>query len=394
MPNTDALFYMTLITGAVIGVLSFRQMKLKSQRQERVIKELQEMVAVQQRQSTTERSELNVILSSMVEGVLVIGRDDKIQYISPNVSDMFDFRSKALTAKSYWEVIPHGQIISAIKETLQSSKAVSREIVLFQQTDIVFNIQVSPVINDGLLMGAVAVFHDITELKKLLKMRSEFVANVSHELKTPLTSIKGYVETLREAGGLDDKASVQKFLGVIEKQTLRLEDLVKDLLTLSAIETKEVVMDLQSCDMKAIIDNVVNILKPSTKQNVIVLAPSNILKVRVDRNRMEQVFINLLENAIKFTPSQGTIEISVIDQNPYIRVDVKDSGIGIAPEHLPRLFERFYRVDKARSTELGSTGLGLAIVKHIVQAHQGRVEVQSKPEQGSTFSVFLPAFKN
>ncbi len=386
-----------LVAGIVLSIFLLRRAAKQSAAQQRVIKDLREQIDLQRRQSTTERSELNVILSSMVEGVLVIGRDEKIQYISPNVSEMFDFRSKAVTAKPYWEVIPHGQIISAIKEAILSSSAVSREITLFQQEDVYFNLQISPVTSDRKMMGAVVVFHDISELKKLLKMRSEFVANVSHELKTPLTSIKGYVETLSEPGALEDRVTAQKFLKVIRKQTLRLESLVKDLLTLSAIESKEVSMDLQSCEMAAIIHSTLNILRnpiEAAKHKMVVNIPGNLPKVFVDRHRVEQVMVNLLDNAIKFTPAGGTIVIAASEQKPYIKVEVKDSGIGITSDHLPRLFERFYRVDKSRSTDLGGTGLGLAIVKHIVLAHQGKVDVQSKPGVGTTFSVYLPIYKS
>ena len=397
MPDYNVFLVIFLCIGAFAVAFFLKRSKEQQRAQERIIKELREQIDLQRRQSTNERSELNVILSSMVEGVLVIGRDEKIQYISPNVSAMFDFRSKEVTAKPYWEVIPHGQIITAIKEAMSALLAVSREITIFQQEDVYFNIQVSPVINAKQLMGAVAVFHDISELKRLLRMRSEFVANVSHELKTPLTSIKGYVETLSEKGALEDRVTTQKFLKVIQKQTLRLEALVKDLLTLSAIESKEVSMDLLSCDIDGIIQNALNVLKApldASRHNVALNIPVNLPKVRVDRHRIEQVMINLLDNAIKFTPSGGNITIVADLQVPFVKVVVRDSGIGITAEHLPRLFERFYRVDKSRSSDLGGTGLGLAIVKHIVLAHQGKVEVQSKPGAGTTFTIYLPASKN
>lgn len=388
--------YAAIVIVIFFGVFIFRRLYQKTLSKDRDIKNLHDQINHLIKQSSAERSELNVILSSMVEGVLVIGKDEKIQYISPNVSDMFDFRSKELTAKPYWEVIPHGQIVQAIKETLNFNVAVSREIVLLQQQDIYFNLQISPVLNEKKLMGAVAVFHDITELKKLLRMRSEFVANVSHELKTPLTSIKGYVETLNEHGGLDDTATTQKFLNIIHKQTLRLESLVKDLLTISAIESKEVAMDFQMCDFSILMQNVMHVIKASLEKSnhkIILNLPKDLPKVFVDRNRMEQVFINLVDNAIKFTATGKNIEVNAEVQGIYIKIDVKDAGMGIPPEHLPRLFERFYRVDKSRSMELGGTGLGLAIVKHIVMAHQGRIDVKSKLGEGSTFTVFLPIHK-
>ncbi len=397
MPDANVILKAAGAAGALLLLYYFRRQREKCRSLERANAELQEKISRQDSRSSAERSELNVILSSMVEGVLVIGRDEKIQYISPNLSAMFDFRSKEVTARPYWEMIPHAQVISAIKESIASAGAISREITLFQVEDVVFNIQVSPVLNNGALMGAVVVFHDISALKKLLKMRSEFVANVSHELKTPLTSIKGYVETLSEPGGMDDKETIQKFLKVIHKQTLRLEALVKDLLTISSIESKEVAMDLQPCDVAALVNNTVNSLKnviDAARHKVVLNIAPQLPMIIVDRSRMEQVLVNLLENAVKFAPAGGTIEIAVKEQEPYVAISVTDSGIGIAPEHLPRLFERFYRVDKSRSSELGGTGLGLAIVKHIVLAHQGRVDVKSKPGSGTTFTIFLPVSKN
>jgi len=397
MPNTITLLIILLIVETCFFIFLLRRLNLKNTQQEKELKQCQLQTTITQRRLAFDKNELNAILSSLVEGVLVIASNDSIQYISPNLSDMFDFRSKKVTDKAYWEVIGRNQIIGAIKESLTGQCAVSREIMILGAKDIVFHLQISPVMQSGKLMSVVAIFHDITELKRLIKMRSEFVANVSHELKTPLTSIKGYVETLAEPGALEDKETVSKFFKIIHKQTLRLEALVKDLLTLSAIESKEVAMDMQPCDLATIAHSVVNVLKAqiqNAQQKVTLNIPSNLGQVILDRNQIEQVLINLVDNAVKFTPKGGSIEISVVDQNPYIRVDVKDSGIGIEPQHLPRLFERFYRVDKSRSTELGGTGLGLAIVKHIVLAHQGKVEVQSKAGVGSTFSVFLPLRKS
>jgi two-component system phosphate regulon sensor histidine kinase PhoR len=396
MPDPHIFLYAAVVIAVCFGIFIFRRLYQQTRFKDRDIRDLHDQINQLIKQSSAERSELNVILSSMVEGVLVIGKDDKIQYISPNVLDMFDFRSKELTAKPYWEVIPHGQIVQAIKETLNFNVAVSREITILQQQDIYFNLQISPVLNDKKLMGAVAVFHDITELKKLLRMRSEFVANVSHELKTPLTSIKGYVETLTEEGGLKDVAMTHKFLNIIHKQTMRLESLVKDLLTISAIESKEVAMDFHMGDLSMLMQSVMHVMKASLEKSnhkIIVNVPNDLPKVFVDRNRMEQVLINLIDNAIKFTPAGKNIEVQAAVQGIYIKLDVKDAGMGIPPEHLSRLFERFYRVDKSRSIELGGTGLGLAIVKHIVLAHHGRIDVTSKLGEGSTFTVFLPIHK-
>ncbi len=363
------------------------------QHKDRALQDLTAELSLQKQQSFHEKNELNAILSSMVEGVLVIGRDEKILYVSPNASSMFQMRSKDVALKPYWEVIPHQQINQSIKEALQHKRAVNKEIYLLGAQDNFFSLQISPVVQQGQLTSAVAVFHDITELKRLLKMRTEFVANVSHELKTPLTSIKGFVETLQEEGGARD---ARRFLDIIHKQTLRLEMLVNDLLTISAIESREAKMDLAPQDIAAVVHAVLAMNKKAieaAKHQVMVNIPDHIPAILADRNHLEQVFINLLDNAVKFTPAGGRIQIKAVVEPPFVRIDVQDSGIGIAQEHLSRVFERFYRVDKARSTETGGTGLGLAIVKHIVQAHQGKVEVHSTPDKGTVFSIFLPPAK-
>ena len=223
-------------------------------------------------------------------------------------------------------------------------------------------------------------------------MRSEFVANASHELKTPLTTIKGFVETLKE-GAINDPEKAGKFLEIIEKHANRLEQLVNDLLSLSAIESKEVDFKFEPTPIGTVIETVKNFSKELIEKRghkITVTIEPGLPAVFIDRHRMEQVFLNLLDNAIKFTPQEGSIAISAKKEDGFIRVDFKDNGVGIDAGHLPRIFERFYRVDKGRSRDMGGTGLGLSIVKHIVLAHHGKVSVSSQLEKGSTFSVFLP----
>ncbi len=347
-------------------------------------------------QSFHDKDELQAILSSMVEGVIVVRHDGRIIYVSPNASQMLQMRSKEVVDKLYWEAIRHQQINACLKDALEGQKAVNKEVVFMGAEDAFFSMQISPVVKEGKLSSVAAVFHDITELKKLLRLRSEFVANVSHELKTPLTSIKGFVETLRDEGGIEDGVNARKFLEIIHKQTERLEMLVADLLTLSSIESREAKMELVRQDLASIIQAVLVMEKKSIDRvghEIVLELPASLPSIYVDRDRMEQVFINLLDNAVKFTQPKGRIVIRAIAQERFVRVDVEDNGSGIAPEHVNRVFERFYRADKVRTGGSGGTGLGLAIVKHIMQAHQGRVEVHSKPGSGSTFSIFIPFIK-
>jgi two-component system phosphate regulon sensor histidine kinase PhoR len=242
------------------------------------------------------------------------------------------------------------------------------------------------------MTGAIAVFHDISRLKELEKIRQDFVANVSHELRTPLTTIKGYTETLLD-GAFKEPVAPQ-FIQVIKRHADRLTKIVEDLLMLSKIESKEFQMKLEAISVRDLIDDVIDFVKgPSEKKRISVSRNeiSSSLSLEADRNYLEQVLINLLDNAIKYTPEGGRITISAIGKDQReIQFSIEDNGIGIPREDIPRIFERFYRVDKGRSQELGGTGLGLSIVKHIVQAHGGRVWVESQLEKGSTFHFTLP----
>jgi len=343
--------------------------------------------------SWVDRENFETILSSMVEGVIVINSKGKIEHASPNFCQLLELRSKETQDKLYWEVIWNQEINDSLKEALLHKRAVRKEINIIGPQESFFSMQISPVMDRGeKLLSLIAVFHDITELKKLEKIRAEFVANVSHELKTPLTAIKGFVETLKTSA-MDDPVALVRFLDIIDKQAQRLENLVNDLLILSSIEFKEVKMEFMAESLKKIVNAVLALQKKVIEDkghHVSVDIPDDLPKVLVDRQRMEQVFLNLLDNAVKFTAPGGRISIKAQWDKPYVRVEVKDNGVGIPAEHLARVFERFYRVDRARSREAGGTGLGLAIVSQIITAHQGKIEVESSPEQGSTFRIFLP----
>jgi len=236
------------------------------------------------------------------------------------------------------------------------------------------------------------VFHDITELKRLERIRQDFVANVSHELRTPLTTIRGYVEALQD-DSLENGVQAKQFLQIIERHTQRMEKIVSDLLLLSEIESPERMMRKDPVHIEELISSVVDALRPmaeSKQQTVQMEVASGLPPLRADSQKIHQVITNLLHNAICYTPEKGNIFIEAKAVEKGTQVSVSDNGIGIPPEDIPRIFERFYRVDKGRSRDLGGTGLGLSIVKHIVEAHGGRVGVESKPGQGSRFSIFLP----
>lgn len=235
--------------------------------------------------------------------------------------------------------------------------------------------------------------HDISELKRLEQVRKDFVANVSHELRTPLATIKSFAETLT-SGAIEDKENRVEFVNVIENSADRMTLLVDDLLQLSALESGKMPPNFEPLSLMKVATEVTASLQPlaGKKQIVLRLEPfRDIADVRADRNQLKQVFTNLLDNAIKFSGENGTVRIWAEAKNRGVCVLIQDTGIGIPPEDLPRIFERFYRVDKARSREAGGTGLGLAIVKHIIELHGGSVSVESQPSAGSTFRITLPA---
>lgn len=232
----------------------------------------------------------------------------------------------------------------------------------------------------------------IENLKKMDRVRTDFVANVSHELKTPLTLIKGYTETLEDRV-IDDKERAQKFISIIKDHTNRLENIINDLLSLSELELSKNSIDKTNLDLKSLIDEVAMGFGHALDVKKLTLSigsQGKDFKIPADKDKIEQVFVNLIDNAIKYTKDSGKIEISLLEQQNSITVTVEDNGIGIAAEHLDRVFERFYRVDKARSRELGGTGLGLGIAKHIVQAHNGTIKIESQIEKGTRVLVTLP----
>ncbi|MBF0386367.1 MAG: PAS domain-containing protein [Candidatus Omnitrophica bacterium] len=342
-----------------------------------------------------EKEEVRAVITSMSEGVLVIGADKRILHASHPVIRMLDLRAGNPYGRFYWEVLRQEEVVAVIESALQSRVTISRELVSLTE-GASFSMHAAPVFAAAeRLHSVVVIFHDISAIKKFDRMRAEFVANVSHELKTPLTSIKGFAETLK-SGGIDDPAVAVRFLGIIETQALRLEKLVSDILFLSAIEAQESAGELparEPVSLATIIDDVLEAQRGQIQARghaLTRLIPNNTPQVQGDRIQLEQVFSNLISNAIKFTPPNGTITIEAVEEKGQVRIDIKDTGIGIPPEHTGRLFERFYRVDKARSQEMGGTGLGLAIVKHIVALHGGSVSVKSTPSVGTVFSVFLP----
>ena len=339
----------------------------------------------------TQNQKLGAIFNSMIEGVMVIDKAGHIVSVNPTVEKIFGVQKNDVEGKVFLEAIRNNDIAEIINVIFTAGKPVSKEITLIYPVRRIFEVNATPIFDNEAINGCLAVIHDITEIRRLETVRQDFVANVSHELKTPLTSIKGFVETLLE-GALDDKENNRNFLKIIQDHSERLDSLVNDLLSLSHLESKEITLKKTSFNLKQQVEGVISGFRSQLKKKDIEIKNELPLGISVvaDKNRLEQVVTNLIDNAIKFNKEKGSVRIHSEEINGKVKITVEDSGIGIPEKDIPRIFERFYRADKARSRELGGTGLGLSIVKHIVELHGGSVGVESTEGFGSKFWFSLP----
>ncbi len=342
----------------------------------------------------SQRQELETVLSSMQEGVIAVDKEKRVISVNRATARWFGSDPAKFQERSIEEVIRNQKLLQFIHRAHESENLLEDDIQVFQHGERTLNVRSSP-LRDSMQMriGTLVVFNDVTQLRRLENMRRDFVANVSHEIKTPLTAIKGFVETLNQ-GIVDSPEEAGRFLGIIDRHVNRLNSIIEDLLTLSRIEQEDgaKAIALESGNLKTVIQAAIHICrtKAEDKQVDISLSCENDLTAEMDVTLLEQAVVNLLDNAIKYSDPGGTVTVEVYQDDSEILLSVRDQGIGIAAKHQPRLFERFYRVDKARSRNLGGTGLGLAIVKHIVQAHGGTVTAESTLGKGSTFTIHLP----
>ncbi|MBC1608400.1 cell wall metabolism sensor histidine kinase WalK [Listeria welshimeri] len=335
---------------------------------------------------------LNAIVQNLVSGVMLINVDKQV--IMTNRTMYQILGESEITGKPFYEVIKSFALSQLIETTFETKTMQQKEIILYFPREMILDASVSPILaEDGEITGIILLLHDITQIRHLENVRSEFVTNVSHELKTPVTALKGFAETLLD-GAMYDEILLKKFLTIIKEESDRLHRLIMDILALSRIEQNPVTENIELVDVDEVIEQSARtIFEMATGKNIHVSVPKkNITPVIIetDRDKIQQILINLLSNAINYTPLDGKVEVKLIEHEAEVIIEVTDNGIGIPAKDIDRVFERFYRVDKARSRHSGGTGLGLSIVKHLVENCGGRIEVESQEEIGSTFRVTLP----
>ncbi|MGD2149277.1 MAG: ATP-binding protein [Desulfobacterales bacterium] len=342
-----------------------------------------------------QRNELEAILSSMEEGVIAFDMDERIISINQSAARIFETIPEEMLNRSIQEVIRNPELQQFVTQALSSTDNLEGDITLYHKGErIIYLHSTSLLGSSGDQIGILVVMNDVTQVRRLENIRRDFAANVSHEIKTPLTAIKGFVETLRH-GSVKKPEEIERFLSIIEKHVNRLTAILEDLISLSRIEQddEKQAIKLQKRPLKNVLQTAIGSCREKADLKHITIdsvCEDNMLAM-IDSPLLEQAIANLLDNAIKYSNEGSSIHVSACQKDDSIIISVQDHGIGISKEHIPRLFERFYRVDKARSRKLGGTGLGLAIVKHITQAHGGYATAESSPGKGSTFSLHLPA---
>ena len=347
-----------------------------------------------------EREKLAAVFASMTEGVVILNRENRIELANKSIGDILSNKYIDITGKTLMETFRSVELQNAFDLYRSGSRPVAQEIFLGNDNQIALNINIAPI--NGLPEEepkTIVTFHNVTQLRKLERVRADFVANVTHEIKTPLTAILGFVQTLQE-GAIRDKTQAARFLEIIAANALRLNRLVDDLLTLSNIELGATRLHLEKMNVRDTILQAIAVIEGQAKAKGLAIRqdfPDDVPSLLADADGLLQILLNVLDNAVKFTPA-GSIAVAVrvdeikggLETSPYMAITIADSGIGIPRQELPRLGERFYRVDKMRSRELGGTGLGLSIVKHLLKVHGGWMELESQPGTGTTVKLLFP----
>lgn len=353
-----------------------------------LVDELQSQI----RQASEEKSKLMTAFASMTEGVLILDAEDKIEFINPAFSNMLSDQYGDVIGKTLMEAFRDADLQKAFLKFKEAHATISEEVNLGSVEPVTLNVSICSVHNYPGEEKAMLVFHDVTRLKKLGKVRVDFVANVTHEIRTPLTAIIGYLETI-QAGAASSNEDLKRFIDISLKQAGRLNRLVEDLLVISQVELGEIRFNFEEVTIRDAFEGAILLIEAKAgikKINIHNNIQENLSCVRADRDRLTQILLNVLDNAVKFTPEGGIVFIEAEQKDGHTALTIRDTGIGVPKEEINRLGERFYRVDRSRSRDLGGTGLGLSIVKHLMIAQGGRIEIESQLGCGTKVSLYFP----
>jgi len=339
-----------------------------------------------------EKSKLMTAITSINEGVLILNEEEKIEFVSPTMANILSREYDNVYGKTLLEALRNLELQDLYNKFKQHQETATGEITLGTTDTIIMKVSISSFHGSDETDKAMIVFHDITRLKKLEMIRTDFIANVTHEIRTPLTAIIGYLETIK-SGNVKKPEDINNFVGIVLNQAERLNRLVEDLMTISKIELGEINFKYEDVKIPEVLDGAISLMEKKAAEKRIEIInnlPEKISSINGDKDRLMQIFVNLLDNAVKFNQDDGTVTINATEEKDDVIINIVDTGAGIPKEEIQRLGERFYRVDKTRSRDLGGTGLGLSIVKHLMIAHSGRMEIKSAMGQGATVSLYFP----
>lgn len=336
--------------------------------------------------------ELESIVDSMTNGLVAVDNDLRIVLINPVAYKLFAiYEEQDIKGSKIVQHIRNIEINKILQETIKTNKYLECDVTI---GNMVLHVSTCPIRSKlkNSNSGGIVFIQDITKIRKLEQLRTEFVSNVTHELKTPMTSIRGFIETLKN-GAINDQKVAGRFLEIIDIEADRLYALIEDILYLSEIESKQKDTNLENIGISGLVNEVFEVLQPLAVEKGISLqyGSQDEVFIKANRNRMKQLFLNLIDNGIKYNKPNGSVNITTVQEKGKVVISVKDTGIGIPAEHLTRIFERFYRIDKGRSRDMGGTGLGISIVKHIVQLYDGNIRVNSEVDKGTEFIIELPS---
>ncbi|SMB92194.1 two-component system, OmpR family, phosphate regulon sensor histidine kinase PhoR [Desulfonispora thiosulfatigenes DSM 11270] len=340
---------------------------------------------------TSSKNRIEAILNNISSGVLVINKEGIVQELNPQVEKIFGVNKEKIIGENFQKIIRNYDFQESIEKTVSEKVKTNCELAPIYPGRCILEVYITPIIQENKVRQVAIIFHDITSIRQVEKMKSDFIANASHELRTPITAIKGFSETLL-SGAMEEKALRERFIGIIDKEAERLCCLTNDLLDLSQLERRNKEIDMQEEDITSLLKVCSKRLETKAINNEINInldIANDLPKIKINKNSIYQVIINLIDNGIKYNKKGGILNITAKEEGSYLLVSFKDTGIGISKEELPRIFERFYRVDKARSKEIGGTGLGLSIVKHILDMQKVKISVESQLDKGTMFTLYF-----